>query len=460
MLLKEWLVDQEAVDYQEIHHIGQERLVERLMDTELPAPSTPVFKKDRNYLIVGGTGYIGGLMLEQIARKSGATLFILSRSAFNKEIEGQFEKLRSLGTTPHHYQVDVTDLDKLKETYAVIKSQVDHIHGVINLARAHDTNIIASKSWESFHKVSLVKIQSAQYLDELTKDEPLDFFIMFTAMAAFGATGESDYAYSGAFQNAFVKYRNQLVAAGRRSGTSVSQCWGPWEEDKLFPGHVQKWKSFGCDLIDMASAFPLIEATCIYPHGDIGINAVFDEQIIRDWFGIVRQTTETAPATDYEVMISAWEDEKRTGKEISLNDVQSVISVAVMESLPDLLVERIYELCFGGAIEGAPTEEVIASQPNDPVESVAVDVPDEAIPQASQTVAIIAKTVSEVLEIDDLDHDIPFQDYGLDSIIAMRLSTKLEKKLNREIMPQLLIEFPTVNELKEYLENEDKSVLI
>ena len=74
--------------------------------------------------------------------------------------------------------------------------------------------------------------------------------------------------------------------------------------------------------------------------------------------------------------------------------------------------------------------------------------------------AIIAKTVSEVLEIDDLDHDIPFQDYGLDSIIAMRLSTKLEKKLNREIMPQLLIEFPTVNELKEYLENEDKSVLI
>ncbi|MEL7147529.1 MAG: acyl carrier protein, partial [Bacteroidota bacterium] len=83
-----------------------------------------------------------------------------------------------------------------------------------------------------------------------------------------------------------------------------------------------------------------------------------------------------------------------------------------------------------------------------------------SVQEASDTSQIISEAVSEVLEIEDLDFEKPFQDYGLDSIIAMRLSTKLEKKLSREIQPQLLIEFPTVIELTEHLENEDRSIMI
>ncbi|MEL7147388.1 MAG: KR domain-containing protein, partial [Bacteroidota bacterium] len=363
LLLKEWLLDDDDSNYQEIHHLGKQRFSEQLVETELPLPTAPVFKTGSNYLIIGGTGYIGGLLLEEISRKSQAKLFILSRSSFNEEIAQQFERLKSLGASPYHFQVDVTDFAKLKSAYELIKQQVGALHGVINLARAHDTKIIASKDWDSFHRVSLVKIQSAQYLDELTKDEPLDFFIMFAAMAAFGATGESDYAYSGAYQNAFVRYRNQLVKAGKRAGTSVAQCWGPWEEDKLFPGHVTKWKSFGCDLIDMKNAFPLIEATCIYPHGDIGINAIFDDKILRDWFGITGQPRIQTESVSYEAMISDWESEKKAGKSISLNDVQQLIPVAIMETLSDELVERIYSLCFGGEIkEDTPSEVVVVTK--------------------------------------------------------------------------------------------------
>jgi acyl carrier protein len=59
--------------------------------------------------------------------------------------------------------------------------------------------------------------------------------------------------------------------------------------------------------------------------------------------------------------------------------------------------------------------------------------------------------IKQVLQIETVDDERPLQDYGLDSIMAMRLSTGLEKRLQRSIQASLLIEFPTVKELSHHL---------
>ena len=440
-LLKEWLQEipgEEDTDgfYTEVHYIAGERFIKKLVETKLPVPVKPVFGIGKNYMIVGGTGYIGGLLLREIARKYKATLFILARSRYDEKIADQCNTLKELGAEVHYFSTDVTNLESLEETYRQIKSLKGKIHGVVNLARAHDTRIIAAKSWESFYTVSLVKIRTARYLDQLTKDEPLDFFILFAAMAAFGASGESDYAYSCAFQNAFVKYRNRLRTEGKRAGMAVAQCWGPWAEDRLFPGHVEKWTKFGCDLIDMKSAFPLIEATCIYPHGDIGINAVKDAAKIRTWFGIGSGTSK-APVKDrarqIEEIIERWEEDKIKGILTDFTAIREAISVGEMDTMPPALVDRIYNICF--------EEPATLSSPG------------------SDNLQIIREAIGEVLQLEKIDDEEPFQNYGLDSIKAMRLSTRLEKKMNRPVQPQWFIEFPTVIELSRHLNSINQTIL-
>lgn len=446
MLIKELLLheetEEEVCDYVEIHYKDGQRYKKQLIETELPAIDKPVFRVGGNYLIVGGTGYIGGLLLEEVARKYKANLFVVSRSSYNDTIKKQCRSLEEMGAVVYYFSADASDLDSITKTFTEIKSLAGEVHGVINLARAHDTSIIAAKSWESFYKVSLVKISSALNLDKLTAKEPLDFFMMFSAMAAFGAGGESDYAYSCAFLNAFVKHRNRLREAGIRSGIAVAQCWGPWTEDKLFPGHIDKWTKFGCDFVDMHNAFPLIEATCLYPHGDIGINAVGDTNKIKSWFGIGQRTLrpkQSNPEDRLKSIIEQWEEEKRNGNGPDFGQIKNAITVDEMNAMNASLVQRMYNLCFEP--EEQPAEKITDTKTSN----------DKCSEDLLNVTSVIRTVVIDVLQIESLDNDEHLQNYGLDSIKAMRLSTRLEKKLHIYIQPQWFIEFPTINELSQHL---------
>jgi acyl carrier protein len=457
ILLKEWLLEElatsDARTYTEIHYKDGQRFIKELTETELPAAVKPAFRIGGNYLVVGGTGFVGGQLCQEIALKYHARLFILSRSPHDEKIKEQRRRLQELGVEVHYFSADATEKESLESAYKQIKSMGVELHGVINLARAHDSHIIANKSWESFDKVSMSKIRSAQYLDQLTKDEPLDFFMLFASMAAFGISGESDYAYSCAFQNAFARHRNRMTDEGQRSGVAITLCWGPWVEDKLFPENAEKFKTFGCDVIDMSDAFPFIEASCVHSGGAIGIIAVRNVDKIRNWYGIEKGNgrpaqqgrAENKDATQqsrfengdparWEATIRKWEEQKKTGKKPDFAEIRRVIPVAEMEVMEAGLIERIYNLCFEEEYESVP------------------DVPDDLR-------EVIRGVIMEALQIETLDDAEPLQSYGLDSIKAMRLSVNLEKKLNRHVQPQWFIVYPTVQELSQFL-TFDQTILI
>ncbi|MEM7591785.1 MAG: acyl carrier protein [Cyanobacteria bacterium P01_A01_bin.83] len=61
--------------------------------------------------------------------------------------------------------------------------------------------------------------------------------------------------------------------------------------------------------------------------------------------------------------------------------------------------------------------------------------------------------LSELLEIEpeEIDPTLPFDRYGLDSTAAAALTSDLEDWLEQEIDPILLYDYPTVEQLAEYL---------
>lgn len=65
----------------------------------------------------------------------------------------------------------------------------------------------------------------------------------------------------------------------------------------------------------------------------------------------------------------------------------------------------------------------------------------------------IASYLANLLEIppDEIETDVSFDIYGLDSSAAIGLTGELEDWLGREVDPTLLYDYPTVEALVEYL---------
>ena len=67
-------------------------------------------------------------------------------------------------------------------------------------------------------------------LDQATHDVDLDFFVLFSSIAgAMGNPGQADYATANGFLDRFAAYRNRLVAANERHGRTRSINWPLWQ---------------------------------------------------------------------------------------------------------------------------------------------------------------------------------------------------------------------------------------
>ena len=63
-------------------------------------------------------------------------------------------------------------------------------------------------------------------LDEVTADEPLDFFTLFSSIAAAtGNAGQTDYAAANTYLDELAAQREQQRVAGRRQGNTLSLQW-------------------------------------------------------------------------------------------------------------------------------------------------------------------------------------------------------------------------------------------
>src|SRR5262249_8701331 len=154
------------------------------------------FRRNGAYLISGGFGPVGKLLCNELARRYHAHLIILSRSALDEERKRLIAAIEAAGGTVTYLGADVADTDSLKTAFAEIEQRVGLLHGVIHMARTVEDDLIVNKSWESFVRVTAAKMRGTLNLDWMTASQPLDFFVLFSSMGAFGIRGSADYGYS------------------------------------------------------------------------------------------------------------------------------------------------------------------------------------------------------------------------------------------------------------------------
>ncbi|MBW4478215.1 MAG: SDR family NAD(P)-dependent oxidoreductase [Tolypothrix brevis GSE-NOS-MK-07-07A] len=211
------------------------RYVCQIQKTVLAIQDASVIKPGGTYLITGGCGGLGFLVAQHLAQYSvpgkAVNLILTGRSFLDEKIQSKLGQLEKLGANIYYIKADICDAIAMRNSIAQAKNRFGDIHGIFHIAGIAASATILDKNIATFEKVLEPKVAGTLMLDDLCRDEPLDFICYFSSSAAIlGDFGACDYAIGNRFQMAYAAYRNQLQQQGMRQGKALVINWPLWRE--------------------------------------------------------------------------------------------------------------------------------------------------------------------------------------------------------------------------------------
>ncbi|HEY8357513.1 MAG TPA: beta-ketoacyl reductase, partial [Ramlibacter sp.] len=333
----------------------------------------------------------------------------------------------------------LADRDALQRCFADVRARLGPVRGVVHCAGVYSNPAqpgFAAKSLEGMQRVWEPKAHGLLQLQAVLGGDPLDFFVTVSSLAGLVpslARGASDYAMAHGFVDFAMAWQRRHDPRGVLHRNIF---WADWNDTGAFTrvggdkaaaaerafGQIGL-RSFdsaqGCALFDLALA-PAPEAAVLVGVGD---RAAF-ERALPTLLQARPGELPAAPAPDsLRQQIERWEAAHRSGQGPSAAQLAQVIGLDEIRKLEPALIHRIHGLLQPSAAAPAP----------DPVATVVTD------------------TVMEVLKLKRLDAAQTFQSHGLDSISAMVVATRLEKRLGRPVQASWLVEHCTVQALARHL---------
>ncbi|ASB52922.1 Polyketide synthase PksJ [Bacillus velezensis] len=141
-----------------------------------------------------------------------------------------FQSFEEKGVNYLYYSGSLTNEEKLRSFFHQVSLEFKDISGVIHCAGLHSGGNPAfiHKRMSEFKTVYGPKVTGLQNLERIFNNRPLDFFILFSSIAAQSpklSKGMTDYASANAYMDYFAAYHFQK---GRTYFTSIN--WPSWKE--------------------------------------------------------------------------------------------------------------------------------------------------------------------------------------------------------------------------------------
>lgn len=186
------------------------------------------------YIVTGGLGGLGKIFAhDMLSVQRNINVILTGRSALDGEKLQDFNRLKDSikdHSSVEYFVLDINDQTRLVTFFSEITQKYGEINGVIHSAGLIRDNYFHLKTSEEFQKVLSPKVDALEAIDELTKHQPLDFFITFSSLSSvFGNLGQGDYSAANGFMDRFACVRQALVSKGERRGKTVSINWPLWQ---------------------------------------------------------------------------------------------------------------------------------------------------------------------------------------------------------------------------------------
>lgn len=195
------------------------------------------------YIITGGTGGLGLEFGKYIAKKGKVNIALLGRSDLParenwKEILSHSEKdtslirkirgireIEKIGANVKYYCVDVSNYEHMSHVFNELRNEYKKINGVIHSAGIAGDGYIIKKDEKVFRNVLSPKMDGTWILDNITNQDKLEFFVLFSSIATlFWNAGQGDYTAANAYMDSFAALRNQ----SKKHTLCIN--WPAWKE--------------------------------------------------------------------------------------------------------------------------------------------------------------------------------------------------------------------------------------
>lgn len=359
-----------------------------------------LLKNNGVYLITGGAGGVGLIFARHLASKGNVKLVLTGRSALSAEKQAELKALEQNGTEVEYIQADVSNQEDVQQLIAETKARFGGaIHGILHAAGVVRDRLIPRKTTEEIADVLASKVYGTIWLDQATAGEPLDFFVFFASGASVsGNAGQSDYAYA----NTFLDHYADMRTTQGRQGKTVSINWPLWKEG-------------GMQVSEDGLAFT----------AQMGLHPMPSEAGLQTW--------EKAVTSDLAQMI------------VLYGEVEKIREFLAMQ------------MAGGGEDAGTTVENQPQSARNTDASGTTIDT--QLV--TDRTEQFLKETFAELLKqpISELENDIRFEEYGVDSITINQFNARMEKQVAK-LPKTLLFEYQTIGELTEYMVQAHEAKLV
>ncbi len=370
------------------------------------------------YIITGGLGGIGREFARYLSAKKPVSLVLIARThipdreAWDEILEEnrgtlQAQKIEFIkaieksGSQVMYYSADVSDETDMKNVLSNIRRKYGRINGVIHAAGVAGNGFIIRKDMEVFDNVVKPKVQGTFILDMLTKEDNLDFFIMFSSInSILGGAGQSDYTAANSFMDAFADYRRKTAG-----GKTVSINWTAWKETGM----------------------------------------AFDNGIIN---GKIRGVFLPATTSDAIQMF----------EEITAKKLTRIIAGQLdFETIP--LLDSDTAISFSNKIQGKIHKHKVRSKTDSQrntireVEITPLRIKGSMDKGTSSVQAVVARIWAGALGLEEVSVYDNFNDLGGDSIMATLLLKDLEKEFPGIVDISDIFNYPSISAMSEYIES-------
>ena len=197
-----------------------------LAPADLANQGPPVLRDGGVYLITGGAAGIGFEHARFLAEHYATRLVLCGRRAQDANVQDRLQELQKLGGLARYVQADVSRRDEVTRLVNEVHACFGPLNGVIHAAGVNRDSFVLEKTNQQMEDVLGPKVFGTVFLDEATRGDSLDFFVLFSSLAALmGNMGQSDYAFANGFMDHFAVWR-----AKSRPGCSLAINWPLWAE--------------------------------------------------------------------------------------------------------------------------------------------------------------------------------------------------------------------------------------
>ncbi|QDE84178.1 type I polyketide synthase [Myxococcus xanthus] len=364
----------------------------------VPATGARRLRADGTYLVTGGLGGLGFAVAKWMVEQGARHLALLGRdTTLTPAQQADVAALEAAGARVRVMGADVSERAQLARVLAEIAEGGTPLRGVIHAAGVLDDGVLLQQTVERFRRVMAPKVLGGWNLHVLTRDLPLDFFVLYSSAASlFGAPGQGNYVAANAFLDALAHHRRVLGLPG------MSINWGPFSEVGLAAAQSNRGARLaqrGSDSLTPAEGNAILGRLL---DGDVTQMAVMPLDL-RKWVEFYPRA-KSSPWLSELVPASAGEG------------VQAAREVALLEALRT----------------ATPRDARVALE------------------------KFVREQLGRVLRLDSarIDAEAPLQGFGLDSLMGLELRNRLASGLGLSLPASLIWKHPTLDALCAHLQSE------